>query len=339
MELNTDYTHLTGAEKAAILMMCLPKGKGAPIMRELGDDDTRALVKAITTLGMVPPQAVERVIREFADAMLGRGGLSGSAEIARSLLADLMPGTRVSEIMEDISAPQDNRSFWDEVSALNEQVIANHLRPEQDQMIAVVLSKMKPQAAAAVLPHFGAGRMADIITRMISLDNLHRQVVQDIEEAISSELLSSATRKSGSDSHGRLAEMFNKMEPDVFKDLSAVLDERAPQVFGQIKKKMFVFDDLIRMDPQSLQRIIRSCESGILPLALKGARKEVRDAFMAPEVMTQRSRDTLQQDMDDLGMIRARKAREAQNRILEITFDLVRQDVIRLPTDEEQMIE
>lgn len=339
MELNTDNTHLTGAEKAAILMMCLPKAKGEIIMRDLGRDDTRTLVQAVTTMGVVPPQAVERVIREFSDAMMGRGGLSGSAEAARSLLADLLPSTRVAEIMEDIYAPQDNRSFWDDISSLDEQVIANHLRPEQDQMIAVVMSKVKPQTAAAVLSHFERDRMVEIITRMVTIDNIPRQVVQDIEEAISSELLSSATRKSGADSHGRMAEMFNKMEPDIFAEISPALDERTPQAFAQIKKKMFVFEDLVNMDPQSLQRIIRSCETGVLPLALKGAKKELRDIFMSPQVMTQRSRDMLQQEMDDLGMIRARKAREAQNRILEITFDLVRQDVIKLPSEEEQMIE
>lgn len=338
MELNIDNIHLPGVEKAAILMMCLSKGGSDVIMKELGGDDIRALIKAISTLGTIQPEYVERVIREFSDSVLGRGGMSGSLETARSLLESVMPSSRVAEIMDEIYAPRDNRSVWEEFSLLNEQDIANHLRNEQDQLIAAVLTKIKPNVAAAVLPHFGSERMPKIVARMIKMENLSRHVIQDIEDAISTEVLGTATRKSGPDPHQRMAEMFNKMDPAVFEELSNSLETTVPAQFALIKEKMFVFDDLIKMDASSLQRIMRNCEGNTLALALKGARKEVRDAFMSPTVMTERTRNTLQEEMNDLGNIKLRRAREEQNKILEITLDLVAQNLIRMPTEDEEVI-
>ena len=182
-------------------------------------------------------------------------------------------------------------------------------------------------------------RMGPISIRMITLTPISRQALIDMEETISTDLIGPSRRKTGADQHQRLAEMFNKMDRGVFESVSRTLEESVPDPFAKVKERMFVFDDLIRMDVQGLQRIVRSCENQTMALALKGTSKELRDTFMSGEVMTQRAREALQMEIDGLGAIRAREAQEAQNRILEIVGDLVRKNVIRLPSEEEKMIE
>ena len=342
MEIHEETVHLRGVEKAAVLFLCLQEGEGSKLMKELGEDDTRALIKAISTLGTIPALTVESVIREFSDSVEGRAGVMGSVETARRMLAGYLPESKVSEYLDEISGPRDNRSVWEDFASLNEQVIANYLRDERDQTVAAILyrlSQVKPQVPAMVLPHLGQDRMINVVERMVAMETLPRHVLQEIEEAISSELLSSATRKSGPDPHQRMADVFNKMDPAVFEQLATSMEARTPQVFSKIKQKMFTFDDLMRIDPAGLQRILRSCDNKTLAPALKAAKKEVREMFYSPAVMTVRAREMLQQDIADLGPIRSKDAREAQNKILELTFDLVRQELIVLPSEDDEMVE
>lgn len=336
MQLVQDNIQLRGVEKAAVLFLCMQEERGSSLMSELSEDEVHMLTQAMSTLGTIPAPVVEGVIREFSDSVSGGSGVIGSLDAARRLLAGFMPASRVSEVLDDISGTRSGRSIWESFASLNDQVIANYLRPEHDQTVAAIMSKVKPDVAARVLPLFGAERMTEIVTRMMALETLPRHVLEEIEATIETEFLPAATRKSGPDPQQRLADMFNKMDSELFETLSGDLEQRAPQSFAAIKQKMFTFDDLVKLEAASLQRIMRGCEGNTLSLALRGAKKPVREAFMA--ALTQRARDMLQEEMEGMPPVRARDVREAQARIIDITNDLVRQDVIRLPSDDDQMI-
>ena len=242
----------------------------------------------------------------------------------------------VSEILDGLSGGRSNKSVWEAVSSLNEKVIANYLEGERDQVVAVVLSRVKADVAARVLPLFEMKRRAEVSRKMIFMEPIPHAVLEEIEAAIASELLGSATRSRGPDSHQRMADVFNKMDPSVFEELAGDLTETAPEAFASIKQKMFTFDDLSRLDSASLQRIIRVCEGNTLPLALRGAKKPVRDAFLA--AMTERARGMMQDEMDAMDQVKARDARDAQARVIDLVNELVRQDVIRLPSDDDEML-
>ncbi|MFG6084190.1 flagellar motor switch protein FliG [Paracoccus litorisediminis] len=336
MQLVQDNITLRGPEKAAVLFLCLQEEKGSELMRELTEDEVQILTQAMATLGTIPANVVEGVIREFAETMAGGGGVMGSAEAARRLLASFLPDSRVAEIMNDIHSPNNGRSIWENFGALNEQVIANYMMNEHDQTIAAVMSKVRPDVAARVLPLFGVERMTDITVRMFRIDTLPRHTLEDIEEAVATEFLPAATRKSGADSQQRMADILNKMDTSVFDPLSRELEERAPEEFAAVKAKMFTFDDLARLDKASLQRVMRSVDGKTLSVSLRGAKKPVRDAFM--EALTQRAREMLQEEMEEMGPIRARDVRVAQTAIIDVANDLARQEIIRLPTDDEVMI-
>ncbi|WP_134680625.1 flagellar motor switch protein FliG [Paracoccus ravus] len=335
MDTTPDILRLKGIEKAAVLFLCLQEEQGSSLMAELDDEDIHALTSTMSTLGTIPAAAVEQVIQEFTAAVQS-GGIIGSVDAAQRILTGLLTDSAVSDGLAGDDQPQRNAQVWDSFSSLNDQVIANHLRGEMDQTVAAILTHVRPQVAARTLPHFGQERMVAITRRMISIEPLPREMLRDIEEWISSELLSSAVKSAGSDTHQRMADVFNKMDQSVFEDLSRELEACVPQAFQQIKQKMFVFDDLARFSDASLQRISRSCEGNTLALALRGAKKHVRDAFL--NVTTQRAREILQGEIEAMGPVRARDARDAQAQIIDITLELLRLELIHQPSDEDEMI-
>ena len=334
----TNTIHLSGPEKAAIIFLCLQEDLGSDLMQHLEEAEIQAITRAMATLGTIPSEAVEMVITEFTTNVAGgvAGGVVGNLDSARRLLSGFMSQGKVDEIMAHIEAPDAGQSIWESFSALNEQTIVTHLRGEHDQTIAAVLSKVRPDVAARVLPHFGEDRMVEIARRMIGLDSLPRVLIEEIETAIKDEVLSSAARRTGPDPLQRMADMFNRMDPDDFDRLSNHLEQHDPVALAAIREKMFTFDDLVKLDVPSLQRIVRGCDGKTLPLALRGAKKNVRSAFM--NAMTQRAREALDEEMKTMGSVRMRDVREAQGKVIDVANELAQQNIIRIPLDDDEMV-
>lgn len=288
------------------------------------------------TLGVIPNHTVEEVIREFAETMAGGAGVIGSADEAKRLLSGLMPQERINDLMDDVRGPRNARSTWEGFNALSEQVIADYLRGEHPQTVAAILSRIKPDVAARTLPLFGNEMMDDIMLRIMKLNALPRHVIETIEETVQHDFLPAASRKGGMDHQQRIADIFNKMETNTFEMLSERLSEKAPETFGEIKSKMFTFDDLARLDTQSMSRLIRNCEINALNLALRGVKKPVRDAFMG--ALTQRARENIQTEVEAAPQVRLRDVRKAQSDIIDMAMNLARQDQIRLPSDDDELV-
>ncbi|MBR9862827.1 flagellar motor switch protein FliG [Neptunicoccus cionae] len=337
MQLDIEEFSLSGAEKAAVLFLCIGEERGSALMKKMARSEIQAVIQAMSRLGTIPASVVETVIRDFSETVSGGAGVEGSVQIAERMLSGFMTDDAVTDILGDLRSPTHGQNVWDALAAVNEQTIATWLSGEHDQTIAAIMSRMKPAVSARVLPLFGAERMTEITTRMIGLGSLSRSVLENLESVIVTDFLSTATRKSNLDPHQRLADMFNKMDAGAFEGLSANLEQRIPAELEEIKKKMFTFDDMIKLDGGALQRIMRLAEGNTLALALRGAKADVREAFMS--ALTQRMREMLETEMKEMGPVRARETREAQAALIDITNDLVSQEVIRLPSTEDEMIE
>lgn len=337
MQLAIEEISLSGVEKAAVLFLCIGEERGSTIMKKMARSEIQSVIQAMSRLGTIPASVVENVIRDFSETVSGGAGIEGSVQIAERMLSGFMNDDAVSDIMGDLRSPAHGQNVWDAFSAVNEQTIATWLAGEHDQTVAAIMSRMKPAVSARVLPLFGADRMAEITTRMIGLGPLSRNVVENLEAVIVADFLSAATRKSNVDPHQRLADMFNKMDAGAFEGLSSDLERRIPVELEEIKKKMFTFDDMVKLDGAALQRIMRLAEGNTLAMALRGAKAEVREAFMS--ALTQRMREMLETEMKEMGPVRARETREAQSALIDITNDLVSQEIIRMPSTEDEMIE
>ncbi len=336
MKFVPDHVQLRGVEKAAVLFLCIGEERGSALMRQLDEVEIQRITQAMSTLGTIPASVVEEVMREFSMGIGGGSGVVGSFDIAERMLAGFLPKDKVTEIMQDIRGPISGRNVWETFATLNEQMIHAYLSGETNQTAAAILSRVKPDVAARVLPLFPRDQMTDIIQRMISLAPMPRYVLDLLEETLEKDFLRAATRRSGPDPHQRIADMFNKLDGNIFDEISEELAASDPQAFASIKQKMFTFDDLARLDQNSLARLIRSAEGATVPLALRGAKKAIRDRFI--EALTVRAREMLLEEMAALGPVRARDAREAQDKLIDIANDLARQNIIRLPSADDQIL-
>lgn len=336
MKFVPDHVQLRGVEKAAVLFLCIGEERGSALMRQLDEVEIQRITQAMSTLGTIPASVVEEVMREFSMGIGGGSGVVGSFDIAERMLAGFLPKDKVTEIMQDIRGPISGRNVWETFATLNEQMIHAYLSGETNQTAAAILSRVKPDVAARVLPLFPREQMTDIIQRMISLAPMPRYVIDLLEETLENDFLRAATRRSGPDPHQRIADMFNKLDGSIFDEISEELAASDPQAFASIKQKMFTFDDLARLDQNSLSRLIRSAEGATVPLALRGAKKAIRDRFI--EALTVRAREMLLEEMAALGPVRARDAREAQDKLIDIANDLARQNIIRLPSADDQIL-
>ena len=265
------------------------------------------------------------------------GGVVGSLATAEGMLRAFLPEEQVEVILRDIRGPLKERDLWARFSMLNETSIAGYLKSEHDQTAAAILSNVEPKTAAAVLPLLGEERMISIIERMVALDAVPQHMMKQIEEALQQDIATVAAQPTAGEKRRRMAELFNRLDVEMFESLAPRLEERMPGVFPEIRARMFTFDDLARIDPQGLVRVMRGVEGNTLPVALKGAKEEVVEKFFA--ALPQRSRDMLQEELSVMGPVRTRDVREAQNAMVECARQLAAEDLLVLPVgDEEAMI-
>lgn len=324
---------LRGPEKAAILFLCLGESRGTGIMQRLDDEDIEKITRAMAGLGVIEAPSVEEVLGEFTDGVANGGGVVGSFSVAENMLRSFLPADQVDTILKDIRGPLKERDLWARFSSLSEVVIANYLKGEHEQTVAAILSNVKPDVAAKVLPLLGQTKMEDVIERMIRMEAVPHHMMQQIEETLQSDIINAAAQPTSAELHNRLAELFNKLDSEAFEKVSIELEKRIPDTFNAIKQKMFTFDDLIRLDAMALARIMRGVPGNTLPLALRGASKALREVFL--QALPGRSRDMLLDEINTMGPARGSEVRAAQVAMVDYAKELADTDVIKLPMDDE----
>lgn len=331
-------SNLSGPEKAAILFLCLGEQRGSELMQKLDERDIHSITRAMSGLGIIAAPVVEEVLNEFSETVMEGGGVIGSYAAAESMLRGFLPEGKVAGIMKDLRSPKGEESVWDKFSERKEAEIAGYLAGEHEQTAAVILNNIDPEVAAKVLPLLGEEKMQDVAERMLAMDTIPPHMLRQIEETLSQDMSLSAAQGSGGDLQQKLTDFFNKLDPEVFEKLTPAMEERVPDAFKRIKDKMFTFDDLIRLDAQSLARVMRGMQGNTLPLALRGASKEVRDHFLG--ALPARSREMLLDEMSSMGPVRGKEVRTAQAALVDYTKELARDEVIQLPgADDDELIE
>lgn len=328
---------LTGPEKSAILFLCLGEERGSALMQQLDSAEINKITRAISAMGEVQAEIVEEVMREFGQKVSSYGGITGSVEAARGLLKGFLPEERVTEILEEIQG-SGTGDIWKDISQLDEKMLADHLRKEHNQTVAVILSKITPDAVAKVLPLLGNDRSVDLVERMVDMEELPSQALQAIEDSLRRDVLAKAGHNAEAEAEKKLVKVFNKLDTKLFEGLSRDLESKIPEKLRAIKQKMFVFDDLVKIKANALARVMREVTGNNLPLALRGAEKEVREHFLGS--MPARSRDMLIDEMKAMGPVKSRDVKAAQSEMVEIALQLADSGEIELPdSDEDDMID
>src|SRR6202453_5195729 len=206
-----DVRSLTGAEKAALFILSLGEEYAARVFSHMNDDEIKELSQVMANLGNVSSGLVEKLFVEFAEQMNSSGGASGTLESTERLLMKVLDKSRVGNIMEDIRGPA-GRTMWDKLANVNEAVLAAYLKNEYPQTVAVVISKIKPDHAARVLSQLPESFALEVITRMLRMESVQKDVLDDIERTLRNECMSNRARTTRRDPHEAMAEIFINLD-------------------------------------------------------------------------------------------------------------------------------
>ena len=309
MRAKEEYRALSGSDKAAVLLMSLGEELAAEIFTILDDEEIKEISQSMSKLGTVGSEIVEKVFVEFADQVSATGGLTGSFDTTERLLLKALGRERVDTIMEEIRGPA-GRTMWDKLGNVNEEVLANYLKNEYPQTVAVVMSKIRSDHAARVLACLPENFAMEVVLRMLRMESVQKEILDDVERTLRSEFMSNLARTNRRDAHEMMAEIFNNLDRAAESRFLSALEERKKDAAERIRQLMFTFEDLNKLDPGSVQTLLRNVDKGQLAIALKGSSEPLRDLFFSN--MSERAGKILREDMEAMGPVRLREVDEAQ---------------------------
>ncbi|URD61902.1 flagellar motor switch protein FliG [Sphingomonas sp. KRR8] len=309
----------SGAQRAAALLLVLGQEHGKPIWDALSVEEVKELSATMAQLGRIPASVVDHLLLQFSGEVSGMATLHGSFESTERLLTSLLPEDRVKEVMEDIRGPS-GRTMWDKLSNVSEGVLAGFLRNEYPQTVAVILSKLRADHAARVLAELPREFGVDVVTRMLRMEAVQKEVVQQVEETLRNEFMTNLSRTQKRDPHESMAEMFNAMDRSTEEAMLGALEERLPDSAERIRSLMFTFEDLTKLIPSAIAAVVKAADKKIMALALKAAPEEQRGVFFGG--MTERASALLREDMANMGPVRARDCEEAQSELVRLAKSL-----------------
>ena len=321
-----DASKLNGAEKAAVILLSLGEEHHA-LWASLDDEEIKEISQAMSTLGTVSSNVVEDLLVEFVSGMSMTGAIMGSFEQTQRLLGSFLPGEKVEGLMEEIRGPA-GRTMWDKLGNVNEAVLANYLKNEYPQTVAVVLSKVKPEHAARVLSALPEDFALECVQRMLRMEPVQRDILDKIEQTLRTEFMSNLARTSKRDSHETMADIFNNFDRQTESRFMAALEERNRESAERVRALMFVFEDLAKLDPGGVQTLLRAVEKDRLGLAMKGASDTLREMFFSN--MSERAAKIMREDMESMGPVRLKDVDQAQMAMVQVAKDLAAKGEILL---------
>ncbi len=310
---------MSGPDRAAVFLLSLKEEQAAKLFSMMDDDEIRDLSQRMSTLGSVGGDVVERLFVDFAEQISSTGSLVGSYDSVERLLSKTIDTERVESIMEEIRGPA-GRTMWDKLGNVNETVLANYLKNEYPQTVAVVLSKIKSDHAARVLSALPEDFSMEVVMRMLRMEAVQKDILDDVERTLRTEFMSNLARTNKRDSFERMAELFNSLDRSTESRMLSALEKRNQEAAERIRALMFTFEDLVKLDPARVQTLLRNVDKRKLPVALKGASETLRDLFFSN--MSKRACKMLREDMQVLGPVRLRDVHDAQQLMVNTAKEL-----------------
>jgi len=312
---------MTGRQKAAMLLVSLGAELAAPVLRHLSDEEIETLTFEIANLPRVSPEEREEVIQECYQLALAREYVSvGGIHYARELLERSLGPQRALEILERLGTSLQSSPF-DAFRRMDPAQLASLLQQEHPQTIALVIAYLKPAQAAAVLAALPRELQVEVAMRVAVMDRTTPEMIREVEAALESKLVSLPTQEfTAVGGVQALVRIINESDRMTERVILESLEAQNPELASQVKKLMFVFEDLLTLDDRSIQIILRNVDSKDLVLAMKGASEELREKIFRN--MSQRAADALREDLQLMGPVRRRDVEEAQGRIVTVVRQL-----------------
>ncbi len=308
---------LTGPEKAALFILSVGEDFATQVFQRLGEDEIKRLGETMAVIKEVPEeQLIDGVYQEFMDVFEGRsfGAFSGDVFLKRAL-QKTWDGSKANAFLEDVQAKKAPRPF-ERLRQMDPSVLANLLRNEHPQTVALVLAHLSHLTAAAILKLFPENMQADVIKRIASLENVPAEVVSDIEEILEQEISSIGDveqRKLGGTQVA--AEIMNQFDQDTEKEVMAQIEKEHQELADNIRQLMFVFEDLNNIDSRGIRELLKEISNDDLILALKTASEDLKEKIFSN--LSERAAAMLREDMEIMGPARLSDVEQAQLMVIQ----------------------
>lgn len=310
---------LSGRRKAAALLITLGKDRSSEVLRHLSDEDIERLTWEISALGELKAEQRRDVVEEFQEAAVARNVISlGGFEYAEELLRMALGEDKATELIDRLSAASPTVPFGF-LRHLNVQQLSNFLQSEHPQTVALLLSYLQPEKAAQVLSTVDPEMAADVAQRIATMERAHPDIVSEVEAVLRRKLSAvlQPTRESANvGGIDTLVNLLKKSSRTTEKSIVEALEDNEPELADEVKKRMFVFENISNLDDRSIQRILREVEVRDLALALKATPDAVKESILRN--MSSRASAMLSEDMQASGPVRLKQVEEAQQRVVEV---------------------
>lgn len=336
--LQSKKSQLSGRQKAAIFLVSLGSDVSSEIFKHLREDEIEQLTFEIARLDKIAPDDKDRVLHEFQEMMMAQEFISqGGIDYARDVLERALGTQKAIDIVNRLTSSLQVRPF-DFIRRTDPSHLLNFIQGEHPQTIALILAYLDPQKAAAILAELPHNIQADVARRIAEMKRTSPDVLREVERVLERKLSTLAsedfTQAGGIDT---IVEILNNVDRGTEKIIIEALEEEDPELAEEIKKRMFVFEDIVLLDDRSIQKVLREVDTQELAKALKGVDAEVQEKIFRN--MSKRAASLLREDMDFMGPIRLRDVEESQQKIVNIIRKLEDAgDIVVARAGEEELV-
>ena len=312
-----DSSEIGGLQKAAILLIALGPERSAMIFKHLKDEEIEELTLEIANTRSITPQLKEDIINEFYGICLAQQYIAeGGIGYARELLEKALGEDKAMSVISKLTASLQVKPF-EFVRKTDASQLLNFIQDEHPQTIALILSYLAPAQAALIISALPPDRQPEVAKRIAIMDRTSPDVIKEVEKVLESKLASLVNQDytiiGGVDA---VVDILNISDRGTEKHIMETLEIEAPELAEEIRKKMFVFEDILLLDDRAIQRVLREVENSDLSLALKGANEQVQEAIFRN--LSSRLGAMIKEDMEFMGPVRMKDVEEAQQKIVNV---------------------
>ncbi len=313
----TSDEHITGLQKAAILLIALGPEKSALVFKHLKEEEIEELTLEIANTRSITPQIKDTVINEFYEICLAQQYIAeGGIGYAKELLEKALGADKAMDVIGKLTASLQVKPF-EFIRKTDASQLLNFIQDEHPQTIALILSYLSPTQASSIISSLTPDRQADVAKRIALMDRTSPDVIKEVEKVLESKLSSLVNQDytiiGGVDA---VVEILNTVDRGTEKHIMESLEIEEPELADEIRKKMFVFEDVLLLDDRAIQRVLRDVDNNDLAIALKGSNEQVQTAIF--NNMSKRLAVMIKEDMEFMGPVRMKDVEEAQQKIVNI---------------------
>lgn len=315
--MSSKNTEISGVQKAAVLLIALGPEKSASVFKHLKEDEIEQLTLEIANTRSVSPATKEQVLDEFYEICLAQQYIAeGGIAYAKELLEKALGEDKAKDVIGKLTASLQVRPF-EFVRKADASQMLNFIQDEHPQTIALILSYLSSGQASAIISALAPDKQADVAKRIAQMDRTSPDVIKEVERVLERKLSSLVNQDytivGGVDS---IVSILNTVDRGTEKHIMETLEIEEPELADEIRRKMFVFEDILTLDDRSIQRVLREVDNNELAVALKASNEEVQNVIF--NNLSKRLAAMIKEDMEFMGPVRLKDVEEAQQKIVNI---------------------